>query len=74
MTFQLWEAESANLVGSYSTEDAALAIVRKAVETHGRGAAASLVLLREDKRSRLKKIAEGSALVDLAIARATPAA
>ena len=33
--FQLWDEESANLLGSYSTEDAALSIVRDVVEKHG---------------------------------------
>jgi hypothetical protein len=74
MTFQLWDTESANLVGSYASEDAALAVVQKAVEVHGPAAVASLLLLQESARGRLKRIAEGSALVDLAIKRATSAA
>jgi len=51
MTFQLWETESANLVGAYETEDAAPAIVRNAIEKHRRDAIDSLVLLREGVRS-----------------------
>jgi len=74
VTFQLWETESANLVGSYPSEDAALATVRQAIETHGREVVATLLLLREDARERLTKVAEGSALADLALARTTPAA
>jgi hypothetical protein len=74
MTFQVWETESANLVGSYATEDAALAIVRRAIDAHGREAVATLLLLREDERGRLAKIAEGTALGDLALASTTPAA
>lgn len=74
MTFQLWEAESANLVGSYRTEDAALDVVRQARETHGDDAVASLVLLREDARGRLTKIADGATLTERALARSTPAA
>lgn len=74
MMYQLWEAESANLVGSYSSEAAALAIVRNAVKNHGREAAATLVLVQENARGGLKKISEGAALIDLAHTRAaTPA-
>lgn len=72
--FQLWEMESANLVGSYPTEDAALAVVRAAIEKHGRESMAAVVLLREGARGRLTKIAEGAALVDRARAGASPAA
>jgi hypothetical protein len=74
MMFQLWEAESANLVGSYESEDAALAIVRKAIEQHGRDAVDSLVLLQEETRGHLATIAEGAALADRALARTSPAA
>jgi hypothetical protein len=72
--FQLWEIESANLVGSYEIEHDALTVVRKAVEKHGRESVESIVLLREGSRGRLVKIAEGAALADLALARTSPAA
>jgi hypothetical protein len=74
MTFQLWESESANLVGSYETEDAALVVVRKAIEKHGRDAVETIVLLREGARGRLATIAEGAALADRALSRTSPAA
>jgi hypothetical protein len=72
--FQLWEMESANLVGSYETEDAALAVVRKAMDTHGRDAIESLALIRESARGRLSPVAEGPLLADLALERTSPAA
>jgi hypothetical protein len=71
--FQLWEAESANLVGSYPTEETALLVVRSAIEKHGHEAFDTIVLLREDERG-LTTVAEGSALADLAHARTSPAA
>jgi hypothetical protein len=74
MMFQLWEAELANLVGSYETEEAALAIVRKAIENHDRDAIDSLALLHEGMGVQLTTIAEGDALADLALARTSPAA
>ncbi|MFN8634177.1 MAG: hypothetical protein U0893_10000 [Chloroflexota bacterium] len=72
--FQLWEAESANLVGSYETEDEALSVIRKAIEKHGPESVESILLLREGSRGRLAKIAEGVALVDRALARSSPVA
>jgi len=72
MTFQLWEAESANLVGSYPTREAALVIVREAVQTHGRDAVASLVLVREAARGRLTTLGEGDALIELALPKTAP--
>lgn len=72
MTFQLWEAKSANLVGSYPTREAALTIVRDAVRSHGRDAVASLVLVREDARGRLTTVSEGDGLVELALTRTAP--
>ena len=74
MMFQLWEAESANLVGSYATEEDALIVVRNAIEKHGREALDTIVLVREGARGRLTTIAEGAALADLALARTSPAA
>ena len=74
MTFQLWEIDSANLVGSYETEEAALAVVRTAIEKHGREAVDTIMLLREGARGRLTTIAEGAALVERALSRTSPAA
>jgi hypothetical protein len=72
--FQLWEAESANLVGSYPTEEAALIVVRNVIDKHGREALDTIVLLREGADGRLSKVAEGSELADLALTPTSPAA
>ena len=72
--FQLWEAESANLVGSYPTEEAALLVVRNVIDKQGREVLDTIVLLQEGARGRLTKVAEGAALADLAVARTSPAA
>ena len=72
--FQLWEAESANLVGAYPTEDAALVVVRNVIEKHGCEALDTIILLREGARGRLTKVAEGTELANLALARTSPAA
>jgi hypothetical protein len=72
--FRIWEAESANFVGSYPTEEAALIVVRNVIEKHGREALDTIILLREGTRGRLTQVAAGSALADLALARTSPAA
>jgi len=72
--FQLWEAESANLVGSYPTEEGALLVVRNVIDKHGREALNTIVLLREGARGRFSTVAEGSELADLALARTSPVA
>ena len=74
MTFQLWESESATLVGSSATEDAAIAVIRSASEKHGRDAVEAVVLLRDGTRCRLSTIAEGAALAERALSRTSPAA
>jgi hypothetical protein len=71
--YQLWDADSANLVGSYATEETALVVVRNAVDKHGREVLDPIVLLHEGPAG-LTTIAEGAALVDLALARTSPAA
>jgi hypothetical protein len=72
--FQVWDEESANLVGSYATEDAALAIIRAAIDLHGREVVDALLLLREDASGDLTQVAVGARLVELALARTSPAA
>ena len=72
--FQIWDAESANCLGTYDSEDAALAVVRHAIKQHGRDVIDSLALFREDTGVGLTPIAESSALADLALARTSPAA
>jgi len=68
--FELWDTETANLVGTYKNEESALAVVRDAVRAYGPEAIAPLVLGCEDERGRSTPIAGGAALVELAEARA----
>jgi hypothetical protein len=71
--FQLWDMESANLLGSYATEDAALSVVWQAIEKHGAEAIATLMLLREEADGRSTLLAESTGLVELALSRTSPA-
>src|SRR5437763_648324 len=65
-TYELWDIETANLIGTYETEDAALSVVRQAIETHGQDYVASLALGSEDKRGRSKLLAKGAELPERA--------
>ncbi len=55
--FELWDIESANLVGTYDSEDAALADVYNMVLTYGPEAVTTLALGRIDSRGRAKSLA-----------------
>lgn len=67
--FELWDNESGNLVGSFPSEEAALAVVRQAVERYGHDAAMSLCLAKTSGSGRGRTIASGSGLERLASRR-----
>lgn len=69
MIYELFDTESANQVGVYETEEAALAVVRDAVRAHGLDAVATLALGREDEAGDTTVIASGIALAELAMIR-----
>ena len=64
--YELWDGETRNLLGTYPSEEAALAVVRNTVRKHGPGAVASLFLGREDSTGRSTLIAEGDGLAQRA--------
>lgn len=61
--YELWDSETRNLLGTYPSEEAALAVIRSLLQKHGPGAVASLFLGREDETGRSTLIADGNALV-----------
>lgn len=65
--YELWDAASGNLTEEFTTEAAALAAVREAVERHGQAYAEAygVIYAGPDGRSRL--LAQGAELVDLAL-------
>ena len=71
--YDLWDLETANLVGTYESEQAALEDVANAVLVHGRQAVETLLHGREDDEGRSDLIAEGAVLVDRALAKVEPA-
>jgi hypothetical protein len=66
MTYQLWDTEDNNVIGVYATENAALHVVREGIKTHGAAAFRTVALGDEEPSSRLRLIAEGMDLVQLA--------
>ena len=68
MIYELMDVESANLIGTYESETAALAVVRAAIQAHGQASVMALALGYEDEAGNGGVIAEGA---DLA-ARARP--
>lgn len=64
MAYDIHDVETANLVRSFPTEEAALAMVRRAVERSGPGAVEAWVLGRTDLNG---KVLTGEELVDRAM-------
>lgn len=67
MAFEIWDTESGNLVGDYPTERAALDVVRRMIEIHGRQAVATWALANENRRGTTRTVAAGTVLVDRAL-------
>jgi hypothetical protein len=66
MAYELWDIEFGNLMADFSTEDAALAVVREAVEARGADSITHLALAYEDESGDTHPIAAGLALADRA--------
>lgn len=64
--FTLWDLDDANLIGSFTTESAALETVRWSVEVHGLDSMLNVGLGKADDTGRTVAVAEGSALIELA--------
>lgn len=61
--YELWDTESGNLINTYNTEEAALAIVRDLIALNGFSYAEFLALGRQSSSGEIEMVAEGSALV-----------
>lgn len=68
--YQLWDRDSANLIGDFAGRSDALDFVRTEIEAHGPGAVDDMALVRvQDDRRTLSVVAAGRALLDLIQAR-----
>ncbi len=72
MAYELWDRESANIVGEYDTEDAALAFVRRMIAAHGADVVLPWALAYEDDNGEgeTHSIAAGAELFKAARRRA----
>lgn len=68
MVYDLWDSDSGNIIGTYSTRDEALSVVREALAKHGAAYVESLLFGQEDGRGRARAVARGKQLVQLALA------
>ncbi len=68
--YELWDLRSGNLVGAYSSEASALAVVREAIQRYGRAYVEWLALAR-DEDDETTPLAEGLELAERA-AKAVP--
>jgi hypothetical protein len=66
MSYELWDTETANLLGTYPSKEAALRDVSRSLRARGRAAIAPLALAFEDATGGTHPIAAGAELIELA--------
>ena len=71
MAYELWDRESANIVGEFDSEDDALTFVRCMVEAHGPTVVLPWALALEDDAGDTHSIAIGEELLSRAQEPAT---
>ena len=69
-TFELWDTETGNIVGSFATADESLALARTLLAAYGRDYANDLALSRRVGDGPAKVVARGEPLAVLAEQRA----
>ena len=69
MSYELWSKTSRSILGAFPSESGALTAVREALVANGRAYAKGLAIIYEDRHGRSRAVAEGSALVELALAK-----
>jgi len=70
--FELWDLDSGNLMGSFSSESEALELLRNAIEAYGVSYVGSVALGRRDAEGKVESIAEGSALAGRVVSLKAP--
>ena len=73
LVYQLWDADTGNLIGEFDTETDALVAVRDAFALHGREYAEALALGTIDDTGHPEHVAAGADLVTRALHAASPA-
>ena len=65
VTYELWDTETANLLGTYPSKDAAFQDVSRSLRARGHAAIAPLALAFEDAAGDTHPIASGAELIEL---------
>lgn len=71
MHYELWHAESANLIEDFVAEDEALAVAREYLTPDERGETVDVVLIVSDGAGQLIRSIEGAELAALAVGPAS---
>ena len=71
MVYAIWDAVTANMVGSFDTETDALADVRDAVTRFGRDYARGWVLVAHRGDEAVEALTDGDALIERALTAET---
>jgi hypothetical protein len=71
--YEIWDTQTGNLIGEFSTEEEALELVRNAIDDWGMDAAASLVMGYGEDNAVASQVVEGRALLERALSTAAPA-
>lgn len=64
-TYELWDTETNNIVGAWSSEIQAFDVIRKAARANGEAAVRDLALILETDDGESQLIAEGRELLEL---------
>ena len=64
-TYELWDIQTGNIVGSFATEDEGIEVVRTLLDSYGRAYAADLSLSRRDDDGVARVVAMGDQLLRL---------
>ncbi|MGH2560412.1 MAG: hypothetical protein ACRDJH_15225 [Thermomicrobiales bacterium] len=64
-TYELWDIETGNIVGDFSTADDALKVVQGLLDSYGPDYASDLTLSGRDGTNDARVIASGQQLVDM---------
>jgi hypothetical protein len=65
-SYELWQTQTRNLIGTFATEAEALEVVRRAADSHGSDYIDTIFLGHEDNVGHSRMVAEGKALLQMA--------
>ncbi|MGD9891443.1 MAG: hypothetical protein AB7R89_31405 [Dehalococcoidia bacterium] len=69
MIFEVWNIETANLLGTYPDRDSALNAMQEAVEAYGESFIATCELAQTDQDGRTVSLGRGQAIINQALLR-----